>query len=199
MAPIMAKPIMDFTCSLSSAPNIQSLHSTRYAGCVLSCDRSAIGSPNYVFFRFLVQSLLINTLCLMFFFLFLVWMESLNQLWDGKHRIWKWWNRGGTLCTHLSTDPKKAEVGDTVCNYCWRKWRNEEDFSFNVGRDFDTEISEDDDEKILGTHDEALSSRGDSPEALGNSTGTARSSFSHRLSFTKLVFVIVACLMGSIL
>lgn len=87
---------------------------------------------------------------------------------------------------------------------------DEEDFSFNVRRDFDAEISEDD-ERILGTHDEslssrgdnnrflsriqeeetdecddvsaphkALSSRGDSPEAPGNSTG--RSSLTNSLS-----------------
>jgi hypothetical protein len=92
----------------------------------------------------------------------------------------------------------------------------DEEFSFNVGRDLDTEILEEDDERILGTHDEALSSRGDknrflsriqeeeideyedispphqamssrgdSPEAPGNSTG--RSPFSYRLPFTKLV------------
>lgn len=79
---------------------------------------------------------------------------------------------------------------------------DEEDFSFNSGGDLDAEIfEEEDDERILGTHDEALSSRGDknrflsriqeeetdecddvsppheelssrgdSPEALGNST-----------------------------
>lgn len=98
--------------------------------------------------------------------------------------------------------------------------RDEEDFSFNV-EDLGTEILEEDDERILGTHDEvlsslgdknrflsriqeeetdecddvspphpALSSRGESPEALGNnSAGT--SSFSYLLAFMK--FVLFCC------